>query len=165
MSTESGRTPLRASSRKCQVSPTLIQGLTLHFHYKRVPKSDNYRNVVVGASAPLAHWSGRRGACPTKILRRQDVLRARNIFELVCSIHCASYICSYNRRHEEDHFHERSARCDRSVLASGAQRKFAVLQRSNSARPEVRPNRFRRYHRADASSVGQYRSPFASRGT
>jgi len=66
MITESGRTPLRASSRKCQVSPTLIQGLTLHFHYKRVPKSDNYRNVVVGASAPLAHWSGRRGACLQK---------------------------------------------------------------------------------------------------
>jgi len=53
MSTESGRTPLRASSRKCQVSPTLIQGLTLHFHYKRVPKSDNYRNVVVGQALRL----------------------------------------------------------------------------------------------------------------
>src|SRR6266404_6040857 len=53
MITESGRTPLRASSRKCQVSPTLIQGLTLHFHYKRVPKSDNYHNVVVGQALRL----------------------------------------------------------------------------------------------------------------
>src|SRR5207253_1590728 len=76
MITESVRTRLRASSRKCQVSPTLTQGLTLHFHYKRVPRSDNYRNVVVGASAPLAHSSGRRAAFPPNILRRQDVLCA-----------------------------------------------------------------------------------------
>src|SRR5207249_1566711 len=70
-------------------------------------------------------------SCRGIFTTQQSCCRAR------LSIHCAGCICSYNRPHEEDHFHERSASGDRPLLASAAQRRFPLLQRSNSARSEI----------------------------
>ena len=41
-------------------------------------------------------------------------------------VHCAREVCSYNRRHEENHFYKRSSGGDWSLLAGGSQRKVPV---------------------------------------
>src|SRR5215510_4254999 len=110
--------------------------------------------------ATMSLW-GKRCPCEWWIVVHVDqtahsaVSTAAGNIPAVSAIHCASRISSYNRPHEEDHFLERGAGGDRPLLASGAQRTLPFLQRPNSARSEVWPNRYRRHCYADPASVGQ----------
>ena len=66
-------------------------------------------------------WGSHYAAIPLqgKAVYRPETLSRSQRFALNSAINCVGYICSYNRPHEEDRFHKRSARRNRAPTRKG----------------------------------------------